>query len=58
MCAYRDVSGLFTTEMTEISEKPAEKIPKTPTDGAQFHLDKTSVKISICSMSADRQVTL
>ena len=43
VCAYRDISGLFTTVVTEVAEKPPEKIPKTPTDANPFHLDKTSV---------------
>lgn len=26
--AYKDISSLFTTEVLEIVEKPAEKVPK------------------------------
>ena len=41
VCAYRDTSGLFTTVVSEVAEKPPEKTPKTPTDVNPFHLDKT-----------------
>ena len=41
VCVYRDVSGLFTTELKETVEKPPpEKTTKT-TEGSTFLPDKT-----------------